>query len=93
MSQPSICMYTLSTAGWDLCVILCNHAHIRILPSADLDAWCNTLQTPSDFSGFVTAQEKWIEESVSMKLHINQVSASSHVETQQGQSMFISGLF
>lgn len=47
----------------------------------------NGLQTLPDFPGFVTV--KWTE-TASMKLHVVQVPALSHVETQQGQ--FISGL-
>lgn len=93
MSQPSACLCTLNTARWDFCVILCNHEHTRLLPSADLAAGCDTLQTSSDFSGFVTVQEEWTDEPAPMKLHVDQVSASSHAERQQGQFMFISGLF
>lgn len=48
--------------------------------------------TLSDFSGFVIGKEEWAVKTASMQLHAVQVSALSHVGTQQGQFMFISGL-
>lgn len=97
MSQPSTCLCTSSTAEWDCCVILYNCEHTRILASADLAAWCNTLQPSSDFSGFVIIQKKWMEEPLSMKLHINQVSApytetgTIHVHLRAAQKLASTG--